>query len=347
LTGPDLDVVSIYRSECLEQPQRLRELFQAYATGSEIRSELEKVKAAVTQARPLVWLGMGASFCSSISGAAKLSLCGRPSFAVEASEWLHFALSTWDRIAGPILVTTSGESVELVELCVKTEKHPRILICNFPESSCWKAAEIRLPILAGEENGNATKTYTNSTAICTILASELIGESWHPQAARVTDGFAQSLEHAFDRRGELEAFSRGTKTIEVVARGSALAGALMGALCIREMSTWRANGHSGGSFRHGPFLDVDSTHLAIILGLGRTADMGRRLAADCVAKGGKALLVVDHGVVSGSEGLLTIKLEPVPDGWEGLTSVLVPQALTLALIERFGSSYVRGQTTIQ
>ncbi len=52
--------------------------------------------------------------------------------------------------------------------------------------------------------------------------------------------------------------------------------------------------------------------------------MGRRLAADCVAKGGKAVLVVDRGVVPGSERLLTIKLEPEPDGWEGLTSVLVP-----------------------
>lgn len=122
---------------------------------------------------------------------------------------------------------------------------------------------------------------------------------------------------------------------------------MMGALCLREMVTWRANAHSGGSFRHGPFLDVDSTHIAMILALGSTAELGRRMAEDCITKGGKVMLVVDREPVEGSDRLLTIKIEPVPEGWEGLTSVLVPQALTQALIERVGSRYVRTQTTVQ
>jgi glucosamine--fructose-6-phosphate aminotransferase (isomerizing) len=66
-----------------------------------------------------------------------------------------------------------------------------------------------------------------------------------------------------------------------------------------------------------------------------------------MAKGGKVVLVVDREPVESGTGLLTIKLEPVPESWEGLTSVLVPQALTLALIERLGSRYVRLNTTVQ
>ena len=126
-----------------------------------------------------------------------------------------------------------------------------------------------------------------------------------------------------------------------------MAGAIMGALCVREMSAWRASAHSGGAFRHGPFLDVDSTHLAMILALGRTAELGRRLAKDCLARGGKVILVVDRGLAEESERLLAVQIDEVPDGWESLTSVLVPQALALALIERLGSKYVRSQTTIQ
>jgi glucosamine--fructose-6-phosphate aminotransferase (isomerizing) len=180
------------------------------------------------------------------------------------------------------------------------------------------------------------------------VAAELLDQPWQVDAAQVTEAFARSLEWAFNRRHEIEEFCRDMKTLELVGRGAALGGALMGALCIREMTTWRVNAHSGGAFRHGPFLDVDSAHIAMILALGRTSEMGRRLAKDCVSKGGKAILVVDQDPVENSERLLSVKIQPVPDGWEGLTSVLVPQALTQALIERLGSSnYVRSQTTIQ
>ena len=38
-----------------------------------------------------------------------------------------------------------------------------------------------------------------------------------------------------------------------------------------------------------------------------------------------------------SERLLPIRIDPAPEPWEGITSVLVPQALTLAIAERFGA----------
>lgn len=340
-------IVSLFRSECLEQPQRLLGLFQAYATDREIRREFARFKECVRLGEPLVWAGMGASYCSAISGANALSVCGYPSFVIEASEWLHFAQPTWEHIAGPILVTTSGESAELVELSRGKAGRTKILICNNTESTCWSAAQIRFPILAGDEEANATKTYTNSTALCTILASELAGKPWQLEIQKVTDAFASTLERVLNRRGEIEAFCHGMATLEVVARGPAMAGAIMGALCVREMSAWRASAHSGGAFRHGPLLDVDSTHLAMILALGRTAELGRRLAKDCLARGGKVILVEDSGHAEKSKRLLPIQIDRVPDGWESLTSVLVPQALSLALIERLGSKYVRFQTTIQ
>jgi len=341
------EMSEIFSTECMEQKALLDEVFSAYSVDPEIRAELERAKKGIRAGLPLVWLGMGASYCSSISGATRYSLAGRPSFPVEASEWLHHAATTWDDVGGPILITTSGESAELVELCGRPEKFPRLLICNQPASSCWKAAAIHLPILAGEERGNATKSYINCTAVCMILASELLGQPWQAEAARVETAFAQALEQAFTRRQEIESFCRGIASLEIVGRGAGVGGALMGALTVREMTEWRAHGYSGGAFRHGPLMDVDSTHVAIILALGATRDLGRRLAEDCVARGGKAVLVVDRDPVQNAKGSLTVKIEPVPEGWEGLTSVLVPQALTQALIERLGSRYVRRATTVQ
>jgi len=340
-------MTEIFSAECMQQKVLLGEAFSAYSVDPEIRAELERAKKAIRSGLPLVWLGMGASFCSSISGATRYSLAGRPSFAVEASEWLHYAVATWNDVAGPILITTSGESAELVELCSRRQNFTRLLICNQPASSCWKAATIHLPILAGEEKGNATKSYINCAAVCMILASELLGQFWQAEAARVETAFAQAIEQAFTRRQEIESFCRGATSLELAGRGAGLGGALMGALTVREMTAWRAQGHSGGAFRHGPLTDVDAMHVAIILALGATRDLGCRLAEECVARGGKAVLVVDRDPEQCATGLLTVRIEPVPEGWEGLTSVLVPQALTQALIERFGSRYVRLATTVE
>lgn len=110
----------------------------------------------------------------------------------------------------------------------------------------------------------------------------------------------------------------------------------MGALCIREMTGQRAAPHSGAGFRHGPLLDVDESHVAIILALGRAASLGVSLAQDCLARGGRVILV-ETEERQRSERLLPIKIDAVPEPWEGLTSVLVPQALTLAIAERTGA----------
>jgi glutamine---fructose-6-phosphate transaminase (isomerizing) len=36
--------------------------------------------------------------------------------------------------------------------------------------------------------------------------------------------------------------------------------------------------------------------------------------------------------------LLPVRIDAVPEPWEAITSVLVPQALTLSMIEQFGAN---------
>jgi glucosamine--fructose-6-phosphate aminotransferase (isomerizing) len=339
-------MIEDYRSECEEQPERLAELCRAYEQDPEIRHEIRRLKQAIPDHLPVLWLGMGASYCAGLAGSFRLLSSGRLSFVAEAGEWLHYSDGTEDQTSGPILVTNSGESAELVQLCRRPAKGARVLLCNQAESSCWSAAQIRFPILAGPEQANATKSFTNAMAACIILASELAGREWGNDAARAVEGFSSSFQQVFGRRAELEQFQEGVKTIEVVGRGAALGGALMGSLCIREMTGHRAIAHAGGSFRHGPLLDVDDTHLAIILALGRTAELGARLANDCIARGGRVILV-ETRERHASERLLPVKINALPEPWEGITSVLVSQALTAAMIERGGTKYVRTSTTTE
>src|SRR6202453_1141513 len=321
--------------ECREQPERLRELIGAYASDPAIRAELGKFRELAAKKGPVLFIGMGASWCSSISGSVMLQSHGRSSFTVDAGEWMHYASRVWGDAALSVLLTTSGESAELVELFRRAEGRALGLSRNNPASTCWKLAENKLPILAGPEYGNATKTYTNATAASIVLASEILGRPWREDAERAAEVFSTNLDRIFSLRGELEMFCRGAANTEIIGRGAAYGGAVMSALCIREMSGHRAAAHTGAGFRHGPNLDVDGSHVAIIFALGRVAELGVKLAQECNRRGGKVVLVSTEER-DATDKLFPVRVDAVPEPWEGITSLLVPQALTLGMVERTG-----------
>jgi glucosamine--fructose-6-phosphate aminotransferase (isomerizing) len=332
LTATGTQILEI---ECRQQPERLRALLEAYAGDSSIQAELTKFRDLAAKRGPVLFIGMGASYCSSISGSVLLQSHGRPSFSVDAGEWLNYATSVWDDAALSILLTTSGESAELVELFKREGDRSLGLICNNPASTCWHLAENKLPILAGPEYGNATKTYTNATAAAIIVASEIAGRPWKADAQHAAEVFSSHLDPIFAMRADLEMFCRGAANIEVVGRGAGYGGAFMSALCIREMSGNRAAAHTGAGFKHGPNLDVDATHVAIIFALGHTAELGVKLAQECNRRGGKVVLVASKEHTA-TDKLFPVRIEAVAEPWEGITSLLVPQALTLAMVERTG-----------
>lgn len=325
----------ILEIECRQQPAKLTELLHSYGSEPALRAQLPNLREFADRRGPVLFLGMGASYCSAISASTLLQSHGRSAFTLDAGEWLHYGVSTWQDAALSILLTTSGESAELVELFNRGKDLPLALICNNSASTCWRRTENRFPILAGPEYGNATKTYTNATAAAIILASELLGVDWQRDAEQAEQAFASDLDRVFAERNELDAFCRGAANIEIIGRGAAYGAAIMSALTIREMSGFRAAPHTGAGFRHGPNLDVDGTHVAIIFALGRAAELGVKLAAECNRKGGKVVLIStdDHEATT---RLFPVKLNAVAEPWESITAMLAPQALTLAMIERTG-----------
>jgi len=321
--------------ECREQPACLRKLIDSYRSNAVIRAELKSFHELAARPGAVLFAGMGASYCSAIAGSILLQSCGRLSFTVDAGEWLHFARSLDKDIALTVLLTTSGESAETVELMRSCSDQPVGLLCNNATSTCWKLGRSNLPILAGPEYGIATKTYTNATAATIILASEMLGIPWERDAEGAAESFAADLGPVFALRADLESFCRGAANIEIVGRGSAYGGAIMGALSIREMSGFRAAAHTGAGFKHGPIFDVDGSHVSIIFALGRAAALASRLAQDCNRRGGKVVLI-STAEQKPTDLLFPVRIGEVPEPWEGITSLLVPQALTLAMVERTG-----------
>lgn len=326
----------ILEYECRQQPSRLRELIAAYKSDQEIRRELSYAReVAANSSAPVIFTGMGGSLCSSISASGHLQCNGRLAFSVDAGEWLHYAPKIWKDAALSVLVTASGESAELVAFMKQGTGGPLMLVCNNPASPCWQLAEHRLPVLAGPEYGNATVTYTNSAAASIILAAEIVGQNWQADADHALAVMENSINRIVQMRSSLEEFCRGAANLEVIGRGAAFGAAWMGALTIREMSGFRAAPHTGAGFKHGPNLDTDATHVAMIFAVGRAAALGVKLAAECNSKGGRVVLVSneDH---ERTEKLLPVRIDPVAEPWEGIITLVVPQALTLAWIERNG-----------
>lgn len=328
--------IQVLEYECRQQPGKLRELIAAYKSDDEIRRQLRYAHDIAGNSRaPVIFIGMGGSLCASIAATTHLQANGRSAFAVDAGEWLHYARGVWKDAALSVLVTTSGESAELVALMKEGTGGPLALLCNNPASICWQLAKHRLPILAGPEYGNATKTYTNSTAAGIILAAEIVGRAWQTDADQAARVMENSIDKIFPMRHSIEEFCRGAANLEIIGRGGAFGAAWMGALTIREMSGFRAAPHTGAGFKHGPNLDTDATHVAMIFAVGRAADLGIKLAAECNRKGGRVVLVSceDH---DRTDKLLPIRIDPVAEPWESITALVVPQALTLAWIERNG-----------
>jgi glutamine---fructose-6-phosphate transaminase (isomerizing) len=332
LTATGTEILEI---ECREQPQKLRELIQAYSRDSEIQTTLATLRGLSRKQGPVLFIGMGASYCSSFSGSVLLQSHGRPSFSVDAGEWLHYAQPVWNDAAFSVLLTASGESAELVELMKTGMTRPMGLICNNEASTCWRLAKNRLPVLAGPEYGNATKTYTNTAAAAILLASEMLERPWQGDAEHVAEIYATSLDRVFAQRKNMEEFCHGAANIEIVGRGAAYGAAVMSALTIREMSGFRAAAHTGAGFKHGPNLDIDGTHVAVIYALGRAAGLGVKLSAECIRRGGSVVLVSAEDRAP-AERLLPVRIDAVPEPWEGITAILVGQALSLAMVERTG-----------
>jgi glucosamine--fructose-6-phosphate aminotransferase (isomerizing) len=327
--------IEILEIECRQQPGKLRELIAAYGEDAAIRAELRALRGLAANPGPVLLLGMGASYCSAITGSIHLRSHGRSSYALDAGEWLHYGVPSWGDAALSVLLTTSGESAELVELMKAGAGRELGLICNNPGSTCWQLASNRLPILAGPEYGNATKTYTNSTAATIIATTEMLGLPWQKDAECAAVVFTHSLDRIFEGRAALEAFCRGAANIEVIGRGAGFSAAIMSALTIREMSGFRAAAHTGAGFRHGLVLDVDGSHVAMIFAFGRTAALGAKLTQECNRRGGKVVLVSEEDRES-TEMVFAVKIDAVPEPWEAITSLLVAQALTLAMVERTG-----------
>ena len=243
---------SLFYNEIMDQPAALQRVIDAYA-GPERWARLP-----AGGARPVL-VGMGASYHSALLGAGFLTRRGVAALALEAAELLHEESPALREATALVYVSQSGTSGEVGPLLDRLSPGTTVIaLTNDIHSRLASRADFVLPLLAGDEQTVATKTYVNTLALLWLLAARWTGEP----------GAAESLATAHARvigllaRGEALAQAwierlGGAQTLVFLGAGPQAVTARQCAMMVMEWLKVPALSASLGAFRHGPLEIVE------------------------------------------------------------------------------------------
>ena len=163
------------------------------------------------------------------------------------------------RLDGSLVVgiSQSGQSPDIVSVLgeAAAQGRPTVAITNDPASPLAEAADIVIPLLAGEETAvAATKTYTAELTVVASLSATMRGD--HEALEELADLVAKVLDDS-EKCREAATGMRDFEHAAVLGRGFNLATAFEWALKMQELSYVVAQPFSTADFLHGPIAVVD------------------------------------------------------------------------------------------
>jgi len=289
-----------FLEEILEQPESIERMLAHY-TGPEGKKSLEKVKNAVRENafEQIIFTGMGSSYFIPHAASTLFNELKIYSYALNASELLHYNFSLLARKTLLICISQSGESFEILELL---NKLPSFVFCagitNEEESTLARKADAALFCKSGKEEMTSTKTYVASSLVAFMLGWYLAG-TWNEgkmhRIERLTGNIRNILAVYESWLNPILEFMGDIHTIQIIARGPAFSTASQAALMFKEAVRIPATGILGGEFRHGP-MEMVSEGFKVILfaGMGNTWIQSIKMAEDIARFGGKVLLITNQ-----------------------------------------------------
>jgi glucosamine--fructose-6-phosphate aminotransferase (isomerizing) len=299
----------------MDQPAALQRVIDAY-TGAAGQARWARVPAGGE--RPLL-VGMGASYHSALLGAHLLERRGVAAEAREAAELLHTERSpALAQATALVYLSQSGASGEVAPLLERLPPGtPLIAVTNAEHSALAQGAQAVLPLLAGEEETVATKTYLNSLALLWLLAGHWSADAGAQAAlaaaqarvARLLAEAEQIAQQAVERLGAAQ-------SLAFIGAGPQAVTARQCAMMFMEWVKRPAVSASVGAFRHGP-IEIAQPGLGAVLFAppGPAYETTLRLAAELEGYGVTVVLV--------ECGHMRRLAEPVPQD-SGLDPALAP-----------------------
>jgi fructoselysine-6-P-deglycase FrlB-like protein len=234
------DRAAIFLADVLDEPAAITRLLDVYAASDGPLAALSDAD----RRRRILLTGLGSSRSAASVVAARLSAAGRSAVVERASTDAPLPPAP-DLLA--VAISASGATPEAV---ATLERHrgtsATVAVTNRPDSPLARAADVVLPLLAGEERaGVACRTYQATLAVLSLLGGAEVA-ALRPAAdalARLHASRAAWQGPAIDRLAHAE-------TLHVVAPASRLGSAEQAALMLREGPRLPAVAWEAGDWAH-------------------------------------------------------------------------------------------------
>ncbi|MHB1991310.1 glutamine--fructose-6-phosphate transaminase (isomerizing) [Metallibacterium scheffleri] len=222
-----------------------------------------------------------------------------------------------------VAISQSGETADTLSALRETRARGylgTLALCNVPESSLVREADLKLMTRAGPEIGVAsTKAFTTQLAALALLTLALARTRGQP-AARL-DALAAELAHLPRMLEQALAIDAGIEALAArivprqhalfLGRGTQQAVAMEGALKLKEISYIHAEAYPAGELKHGPLALVDSDMPVIAVAPNNALlDKLKSNLQEVRARGGELYLIADRdSALEGEDPARVLRLD--------------------------------------
>lgn len=280
--------------ELLQQPAALADLIAFYRA-----PEGDARFAALPFGGPIILTGMGASYHAAAIASQHLASLGQPATAMEAVDLLYYGARAIQPRQPVVYVSQSGRSGEVAPaLAALAGRAPLIAVTNEPDSPLGQAAQVTLPLCAGDERLVASKSYTNTLAALWLACRRWAGLRQARDfgaLSRVAERMAALIDNRDALVERLLAAFAACPHLIFLGHGPHAVTARQAAMVMSEWSKLPALHFGIGAFRHG-FIETvtPATGAVIFAGVGVSRASAESLAAE-LTDYGAAVLMIENG----------------------------------------------------
>jgi glucosamine--fructose-6-phosphate aminotransferase (isomerizing) len=279
-------------SNIAEQAESLRGVIaHAKADGAEA---LSQVAARVRGCRGRVVLtGMGASFFASFPAYHALESAGIHTLYVESSELLHSLPRSLSADDVAVLVSRSGNSVEVANLLplIQASKVVSLGVTNVADSALGRGTTQSIVLESAADQMVAIQTYSATVFGLSLIAKAATGEDLGvllSETERACVALGTLVASALEALPRWEMFLDASQPLYVLGRGLSLGSVIEGQLLFHETAKAPVVAMSCAQFRHGPVeVIARGTRVIMLASEQETRHLDIRLANDLLAMGAK------------------------------------------------------------
>ncbi|MEU3274624.1 SIS domain-containing protein [Saccharomonospora sp. NPDC006951] len=328
-------------AEIGEQPRILAELV-------ETRADIAAVAEAVARRPPRFALlaARGSSDHAALYAKYLIEvLLGLPAGLVSPSTTTLYGARPDLKDVLLVSVSQSGGSPDLLEVTEAARERGALTVAvsNTPDSPLTRAAELAVPVKAGEEHAvAATKTYS-ATLLALYLFIDAVRGGTGAEVADIGDLARQSLDTTEAEVARAVDRYRFADRVITTGRGYSYATALEAALKLAETSYLATRAYSGADLLHGPVAAVDGDTAVLAITSEGEGGAAMRDPLDAVAARGADVLAVGSAAAA-MPAAVRVELPRTAEEVAPILEILPVQriALSLALARGFDPDNPRG-----